>query len=80
MYRATIFLVGKDGEDLMPMEETDYKAEDVLQKALEKYPNLLAGDQIDPGNPRSWLLVAREMPVRGAENEPGALERRSPLP
>jgi hypothetical protein len=71
MFKAKIFLVGTDEEDLTPMEETAYKTEDVLQKALEKYPNLLAGDQIDPDNPRSWLLVAREMPVRGAENEPG---------
>lgn len=70
MYKATIFLVGKDEEDLTPMEETDYETEDVLQKALEQYPKLLAGDQIDPGNPRRWLLVAREMPVRGTENEP----------
>ena len=71
MYKATIFLVGKDEEDLTPMEETDYETEDVLQKALEQYPKLLAGDQIDPDSPRRWLLVAREMPVRGAENEPG---------
>jgi hypothetical protein len=71
MYKATIFLVGRDEEDLTPMEETSYKTEDVLQRVLEQYPKLLAGDQIDPGSPRRWLLVAREMPVRGAENEPG---------
>ncbi len=71
MFKAKIYLVGKDEGDLIPMEETEYKAEDVLQKALERYPGLLAGDQMDPGNPRGWLLVAREMPVRGAENESG---------
>jgi hypothetical protein len=65
MYKAKIFLVGKDEEDWTPMEETDYEAEDVLQKALELYPDLLAGDQINPENPRRWLLVAREMGVPG---------------
>ncbi len=71
MSQAKIFLVGKDEEDLTPMEETSYKTEDALQKALERHSDLLAGDQIDPGSPRRWLLVAREMPVRGSENEPG---------
>ena len=65
MPKAKIFLVGKDEEDLTPMEETAYEAEDVLQKALELYPDLLAGDQINPENPRRWLLVAREMGVPG---------------
>jgi len=27
---------------------------------LEKYPNLFAGDQINPSEPRKWLLVRRE--------------------
>lgn len=65
MYKAKIFLVGKDEEDLTPMEETDYETEDVLQKAIELYPDLMAGDQINPENPCRWLLVAREMGVPG---------------
>ena len=60
MYKATIFLVGKDEEDLTPMEETDYETEDVLQRVLQQYPELLAGDQIDPDSPRELrLLVVR---------------------
>ena len=34
-----------------------------LQDLLEINPDLLPGDQIDPENPRRWLLVKREMPV-----------------
>jgi hypothetical protein len=34
-----------------------------LQRVLENNPDLLPGDQIDPENPRRWLLVKREMPV-----------------
>ena len=65
MSKAKIFLVGKDEEDLTPMEETAYETEDVLQIALERYPDLLPGDQINPEAPRRWLLVAREMGIPG---------------
>lgn len=34
-----------------------------LQALLEKNHDLLPGDQIDPDEPRRWLLVKREMPV-----------------
>ncbi len=34
-----------------------------LQDLLETTPDLLPGEQIDPENPRRWLLVKREMPV-----------------
>ncbi len=34
-----------------------------LQKILERNPNLVPGDQINPHNPRQWLVIKREMPV-----------------
>jgi len=34
-----------------------------LQAILERNLDLIPGDQIDPDNPRCWLLVKREMPV-----------------
>src|SRR5437016_718316 len=34
-----------------------------LQRILEKNPDLLPGDQIDPEDPCRWLLIKREMPV-----------------
>jgi hypothetical protein len=34
-----------------------------LQSILEKNHDLLPGSQIDPDNPRRWLLIKREMPV-----------------
>jgi hypothetical protein len=33
---------------------------------LHLNPNLLPGDQINPADPRRWLLVKREMPVPDA--------------
>lgn len=59
-----IFLIQDDGE-LVEMNEQAYDSEDLLQELLAKYPNLLAGDQINSVEPRRWLLVTREMSVPG---------------
>jgi hypothetical protein len=70
VYRSKIFLVG-ERDDLIALEETSYVTESVLQQFLVEYPDLLPGDQIDPENPRRWLLVAREMGVPGDFTETG---------
>ena len=64
----------RSGETLVAMQETAYDAEDVLQVLLADYPDLLAGDQMRPGAPRRWLLIAREA---GIEDTPGGLPRWS---
>ena len=71
MTQAKIFLVGDSEGDLIPMIETAYVAEAHLQALLERYPDLLPGDQINPDAPRRWLLVAREMGVPGDSGESG---------
>jgi hypothetical protein len=63
MKRGRIFLVGSCEGTLMPMDETEFPKEDMLQELLASYPDLLPGDQISPEAPRRWLLVAREMGV-----------------
>lgn len=65
-----IYLVGDSG-DLMVMDEAPYKAEELLQKLLADYPDLLAGDQMRPSAPRRWLLVSRELSVPDDESEKG---------
>ena len=57
-----IFHIQNDGS-LVEMSEANYESEDLLQTLLADYPSLLAGDQIQPENPRRWLLIRREMPV-----------------
>jgi hypothetical protein len=57
-----IFLI-QSGGNLVEMKEQAYNTEDVLQELLAKYPNLLAGDQMDGSAPRRWLLISREMGV-----------------
>jgi hypothetical protein len=54
-----IFLL-QEGNELIEMEEREYISEDVLQDLIAKYPNLLAGEQMDENNPRKWILVQRE--------------------
>jgi len=60
-----VFLL--QGEDLLPMEAAQFAKEDDFQRLLARFPELLVGDQIDPQNPRRWLLVRREVPVATGE-------------
>lgn len=62
-----IFLIKDDG--LVKMEESAYDSEELLQKLLEDYPDLLAGDQIDQDEPRRWLLISREMEISSEDSE-----------
>jgi len=62
-----IFLLDHNNE-LDEMTETLYDSEDLFQELIEKYPAILAGDQINPENPRRWIFVTREMGVPGAES------------
>jgi Domain of unknown function (DUF4268) len=64
-----IYLV--QGGDLVEMAEQDYASEARLQELLAKYPNLLAGDQIDGNEPRQWLLVAREVSLAAEDGGTG---------
>lgn len=53
------------------MTEQPYASEDLLQKLLADYPSLLAGNQINPGAPRKWLLVSRETPLASEQDGSG---------
>jgi hypothetical protein len=59
---AGVFLLQGD-DTLVRMVERPYEAESLLQLLLAAHPDRLAGDLIDPANPRRWLLVEREAGV-----------------
>lgn len=61
-----IYLLG-EGSSLHPLEETGYEAETVLQGLLASYPDLLAGEQVNPSDPRRWLLISGEIAVAAEE-------------
>lgn len=47
------------GDELQPLTEQEFVTEDDFQALLEKYPDLIPGEQIDAVAPRRWLLVSR---------------------
>jgi len=60
---AQAYVVQNNG-NTTPMERVRCKSEDQeLQLILENNPDLLPGDQINPEDPRRWLIIEREMPV-----------------
>lgn len=61
-----IYVVDSD-ETLHALEQRPYVSEDLLQTLLERYPDLLAGEQMSPSEPRRWALVSREVGVPGEE-------------
>ena len=58
----------KGNDQLVRMDEHPYDSEDLLQELLAKYPNLLAGDQMDSARPRRWLLIKREAALASEED------------
>ena len=72
--RSKIFLVEQSSWKARVIEEAPYPTEDVLQQAIERHPELIPGEQLDPENPRRWLLVQREI---GIPAEAGASDQWS---
>lgn len=56
-----IFLMGDSG--LVEMRAQLFDSEEDLQELVARHPELLAGAQMTPGDPRRWMLVRREMGV-----------------
>jgi len=63
-----IFLL-KDSGDLEKVPVKPYDSEDLLQSLIAKYPELLAGDQINPEDPIRWIMIKREAGVPGGEQQ-----------
>lgn len=59
----------KTGGRLVRISEEPYELEDDLQAWVAEYPDLLAGEQMDPQSPRRFLFVAREVGIPSAEDE-----------
>jgi hypothetical protein len=58
------------GDTLVSMQPTQFAAETDFQTLLSRFPELLVGDQINPHEPRRWILVKREQTI--TTNEVGA--------
>ena len=64
--KSGVFLL-QEGGNLIGMEPAEFATEDVFQSLLQRFPELLVGDQIDPVTPRRWILVKREQAVGTGE-------------
>ncbi len=62
MAQSGVFLVQAD-QSLVAMRPTPFNAEIDFQDLLAKFPELLVGDQIDPEQPRRFMLVKQEQSI-----------------
>jgi hypothetical protein len=67
---AGIFLLDSD-DRIVEMREEPYESEEVLQRLLASFPQLLAGDEFPGEEPRRWVLVTREAGVPDQEGAGG---------
>lgn len=60
----------KENGEFVEMKEKGHARELDFQKLIERYPDLIPGDQINSGNPRRWLHVGSEVnfPILGSGN------------
>jgi hypothetical protein len=68
---AGVFVL-TDGGSLVPMHAASFATEVDFQTLLARFPELLAGDQIDAANPRRFMLLNQEQPIADA---PGGSDR-----
>ena len=61
-----IFLLNEN-KKLIELNESEFINEDQFQSLLASYPNLISGSQINPDNPRKWILISREVGIPGEE-------------
>ena len=60
--QAGVFVLQGD-DSIVPMQAAQFAAEEQFQDLIARFPMLLVGDQIDPADPRRWVLVKREQAV-----------------
>ena len=61
----------RDNNSLQPLVNQKYENEDLLQRLLADFPEVLDGEEIDGRDPRRWLLVRREMPLGDSAESTG---------
>lgn len=60
--QAGVFVLQGD-QSIVPMQPAQFASEDAFQDLIARFPMLLVGDQVDPEDPRRWILVKREQSV-----------------
>jgi len=66
--RDSIFLPDKSGS-LKRVPHQEYQSEDMLQDIVDRHPELIVGEQINPDAPPGWLVIRREAGIAGSDTE-----------
>ena len=64
--KERIYSINVQGK-LSSIQTQRFEREVELQELIAEHPELLDGDQIDPDNPRRWILVQREIGIADSE-------------
>jgi len=59
---SKIYLMTKE-RTVVELTTERYEKEDEFEALLADHPSLMDGEQIDPENPRRWLLVGRQVGI-----------------
>ena len=62
MTQQQIYHLNEQGR-LEPMNEEPFALEGKLQELVAEHPGLLSGEQMNPGNPRRFILIDREQGI-----------------
>ena len=73
MTLVRIYLADKESGKWVPLMASPQNSGNVVQLALANSPELIPGAEIDPKNPRRWLLV------ESGFGDPGAAGKQSLL-
>ncbi|MFC1982620.1 hypothetical protein ACFLV5_02395 [Chloroflexota bacterium] len=68
MNNDSIYLLTDSG-NLEKVPERSYDSEELLHELVEKYPQLLAGEQINPDEPVRWILIKRGPNITSGEEQ-----------
>ncbi|WP_045222183.1 hypothetical protein [Desulfonatronum thioautotrophicum] len=61
-------LLVNDRNELERVPQHNYETESRLHELVDKYPDLIVGDQINPDDPPRWILVKREAGISDSED------------
>jgi hypothetical protein len=60
---GAIYVIQNGSNKSIKLDLQAYAREKDFQQLLQDFPELLAGEQMNPSTPRKWLFVDREVPV-----------------
>jgi hypothetical protein len=67
---SSLFVL-RDNAEMIRLDPISFDSEDEFQSLLERFPELIPGDQIDRSVPRRWLLIGREVGIPDSDEAYG---------